>query len=288
MHFIILLDYGLSVDNHRRSFDAQCDGLLDSQRHRLGRGAIPYCSLLLHRCHSARYLHLLHVVIISPLDDISPSNPCPLHCMPCISAPAPCMTLLAGTFLPPCHSSPLSPGLCLNVGILPNHTELKPYSPLQLFECQNSGLDSNEAFTYLNRSQILATGWPKGGCLDAIDQRVASVCLAPPCAVVRDSCNVTHPRPSQRWGLSPARNGTTYHVTNLASQKCLSAMRAGPHSPIQLVDCASTQSALLEWILLPQGHLMLASTAHHPTCCDAEYVAPASYGHFRGQVGQGT
>ena len=44
-------DYGLGVDDHRRSFDAQCDGLLDPQRHWLGRGAISYSRMLLLRCY---------------------------------------------------------------------------------------------------------------------------------------------------------------------------------------------------------------------------------------------
>lgn len=239
------------------------------------------------------------------------------------SAVAPYPTVVCSTtqtFLPPCRTpaasvsdsdSPAGPStLCLNVGVLPNHTA-PAFFPLQLFECQTSGASSNEAFI-LHETGSVSTGWPVHGCLDALpaargapppSSLVCNLTGGQHCAVVADACDAGHPTPSQQWSVvpvpagsvgSPASTPPKVLLVNRDHRTCLSATNAAVHAGIVLVDCKDpgTPAALREWVLLPQGHVQLAATAappgppgpEPPTCCSAEYVAPAtSFGHFRGQ-----
>lgn len=213
------------------------------------------------------------------------------------SAVAPYPTVVCsttGTFLPPCKPQPPSPSssLCLNVGILDNHTEMKPFSLLQLYPCQASGLTSNEAFQLDNHSGVISSGWPDGGCLDSLPLRTPLVCVEPPCAVVSDKCDSANPKPSQTWSRVPTSRSTgTFRGVHRPDQLCLTADSVATHALIRLATCAANASdALQEWRALRDGHIQLATAAGSPpkpvaspTCCDGRYVAPASFGHFRGQ-----
>ena len=201
-----------------------------------------------------------------------------------------------GTFVPPCPSSESS-SLCLNVGTGANHSNSSAYSLLQLYPCQQSDLRSNEAFVFLNnRSGTFATGWPPGGCLDSLAKAMpavcappcAPICAEPPCGTVSDSCDPRRPLPSQRWKLAPFSSGSSaklYHIVHVADQLCLTATSSVIHAGLRLTKCSDT-AALQRWTMLPQGHIMLAKDEKKnasATCCDGEYIAPASLGHFAGQ-----
>lgn len=215
------------------------------------------------------------------------------------SAVAPYPTVVCsttGTFLPPCRSHPLpSDLLCLNVGILKNHTEMKPFSLLQLFPCQPSPLASNEGFPMDNQSGIISSGWPPGGCVDVLHNKAPLVCVEPPCAVVSDKCDSASPKPSQTWMRVPTSNkggSSTFRIIHRVDRLCLTATSAATHAAIRLTTCtANASNALQEWHGLPNGHLQLVTAGvgppppppPNPTCCNGEYVAPTSFGHFRGQ-----
>jgi|EP01047_Picozoa_sp_COSAG01_P051540 hypothetical protein len=202
-----------------------------------------------------------------------------------------------GTFLPPCHSHPPPPSglLCLNVDIGKNHTETKPFSTLQLFPCQASGLTSNEAFPLDSQSGAIFSGWPAGGCLDALFTKAPPVCTEPPCVLVSDKCDSGNLKPSQTWWQVPINHSIgSFRIVHRDNRLCLTATKSAIHAGIRLVACAANASnALQAWHALPNGHLQLVTTASGgphpwkpvtpPTCCDGEYVAPASTGHFRGQ-----
>jgi hypothetical protein len=223
------------------------------------------------------------------------------------SAVAPYPTVVCnttGTFLPPCRSppapTPSSGSLCLNVGIFANHSEMKPFSLLQLYPCQASGLASNEAFLFHNQSGVIFSGWPAGGCVDALTSKVPPACAEPPCAAVSDTCVSASPKPSQTWWQVPIGNSSgTFRIIHRADRLCLTATSAAIHAGIRLAACAADASnALQEWRALADAHLQLVAGAAAaaaaagppppkpavaPTCCDGEYIAPQSFGHFRGQ-----
>ena len=101
-----------------------------------------------------------------------------------------------------------------------------------------------------------------------------------------------HPKPSQTWSRVPTnRSNGTFRVVHRPDQLCLTADSVATHAVIRLAACAANASnALQEWRALQDGHIQLATAAGSPpkpvaspTCCDGKYVAPASFGHFRGQ-----